>query len=219
MYTFSPSLVWKRALQFLVVLTNLTPMVLRSLISPILKTCHVNVIYIYMWILETDVYINEVKTPDSDSGVQYLTVKTLPQYFTPQLIIDSFTYQDFFFLYSALPRRVSIKKMKRYWQLWLIHVRQWLYISALEKMLILKEPIFVVRTWFKVWGGGIWAQVSEGNRKVFRSVNCHFSHFFPFTTQALYLFQFLFRQALWVSAQKWIPGVRDGTITVNVLLC
>lgn len=40
-------------------------------------------IYIYMCILETDVYINEVKTPDSDSGVQYLTVKTLPQYFTP----------------------------------------------------------------------------------------------------------------------------------------
>lgn len=40
-------------------------------------------IYIYMCILETDVYINEVKTPDSDSGVQHLTVKTLPQYFTP----------------------------------------------------------------------------------------------------------------------------------------
>lgn len=36
-----------------------------------------------MCILETDVYINEVKTPDSDSGVQHLTVKTLPQYFTP----------------------------------------------------------------------------------------------------------------------------------------
>ena len=79
--------------------------------------------------------------------------------------------------------------MKRYWQLWLIHVRQWLYISPLEKMLILKEPIFVVQTRFKVWGGGgSEPKCRKEIGKCFAALTVTFLIFFPFYyTSALFI--------------------------------
>ena len=63
------------------------------------------------------------------------------------------------------------------------------YISAhWKKCLSWKNQSLLFRQDLKFGEGEIRAQVSEGNRKVFCSVNCHFSHFFPFYyTGALFI--------------------------------